>query len=402
MVTALGQPHPKAAEQLAEAARDKHRISGWTHNFYRYPARFSPKFAAAAIESFSRPGDLVLDPYMGGGTTVVEALVAGRRVVGNDLNALAAFVARVKTTLLEEHELKALGLWANNTVPTLTYRTRREKLAPCADGDKTKNLTLARARFIKKVIAVAMASLRKLPSARAQDFARCALLKAAQCALDGRRRATSASEFRAMLARGTHEMLEALREYAQRVAAVQGFPDSAVVLSQRDAAQVDALPIFSRDGERAQLVVTSPPYPGIHVLYHRWQVDGRRETAAPYWIADCDDGEGASFYNFGGRHETGLRSYFESSLKTLNSIRRTIEAGGYMVQMLAFRNPKYHLPRYLRNMKRAGFYEVFPLGRNSNGAVRRIWREVPGRKWHATMKGDTNSSREVVLVHRAI
>jgi tRNA G10 N-methylase Trm11 len=33
---------------------------------------------------------LVLDPYMGGGTTLVEALIAGRNVVGNDLNSLAA------------------------------------------------------------------------------------------------------------------------------------------------------------------------------------------------------------------------------------------------------------------------------------------------------------------------
>ena len=31
----------------------------------------------------------------------------------------------------------------------------------------------------------------------------------------------------------------------------------------------------------ADLVVTSPPYPGIHMLYHRWQVDGRKETDAP-------------------------------------------------------------------------------------------------------------------------
>lgn len=73
---------------LAEAAIDRTPVSGWTHNFYRYPARFSPKFAAAAIELFSKPGDLVLDPYMGGGTAIVEGVAAGRHMVGNDLNAL--------------------------------------------------------------------------------------------------------------------------------------------------------------------------------------------------------------------------------------------------------------------------------------------------------------------------
>src|SRR5688572_15610670 len=74
---------------LADAAADRKPVSGWTHNFYRYPARFSPRFAAAAIECFSNPGDVVADPYMGGGTSVVEGIVAGRHVIGNDLNSLA-------------------------------------------------------------------------------------------------------------------------------------------------------------------------------------------------------------------------------------------------------------------------------------------------------------------------
>jgi hypothetical protein len=42
--------------------------AGHTHNFYRYPARFSPQFARAAVEAFSAPGDTVLDPFVGGGT----------------------------------------------------------------------------------------------------------------------------------------------------------------------------------------------------------------------------------------------------------------------------------------------------------------------------------------------
>ena len=59
------------AEKLTKSALDKSRITGLTHNFYRYPARFSPAFASTAIELFSKPGDVVLDPYMGGGTTIV-------------------------------------------------------------------------------------------------------------------------------------------------------------------------------------------------------------------------------------------------------------------------------------------------------------------------------------------
>lgn len=74
---------------IKQGAFDQCRVAGLTHRFYRYPARFSPSFVSSAIECFSSPGDLVLDPYMGGGTTMVEALVRGRFGVGIDLNSLA-------------------------------------------------------------------------------------------------------------------------------------------------------------------------------------------------------------------------------------------------------------------------------------------------------------------------
>jgi hypothetical protein len=161
-----------------------------------------------------------------------------------------------------------------------------------------------------------------------------------------------------------------------------------------DAADLGRASIFRDTRKLAALVVTSPPYPGVHVLYHRWQVDGRRETPAPYWIANCNDGEGGSFYNFGDRRESAADKYFAKSLATLKVIRSVMNDGGYMIQLLAFNQPAEHLPRYLENMEAAGFTEV-QVGN-------RIWRQVPGRKWHARQKGKTNSSKEVVLVHRAI
>lgn len=117
---------PEKVTALAEAAAMKGRVRGLTHNFYRYPARFSPAFAARAIQLFSRPGDVVLDPFMGGGTTIVEALASGRRAVGTDLNPLAVSIAKVKTTELEVIQpyqstlaLLALFRWLSTAFRTL-------------------------------------------------------------------------------------------------------------------------------------------------------------------------------------------------------------------------------------------------------------------------------------------
>lgn len=48
----------------------------------------------------------------------------GSSTVGNDLNSLATFVAKVKTTLLDSKEARAVGKWATQVVPDLNYRVR--------------------------------------------------------------------------------------------------------------------------------------------------------------------------------------------------------------------------------------------------------------------------------------
>ena len=383
--------------EFLEAVQDRLPVAGWTHNFYRYPARFSPRFAAAAIARYSRPGDLILDPYMGGGTTVVEGLVAGRRVVGNDLNALAAFIVKVKTTLLNASEVRALKRWANHAVPHFSYWTPRRSLMPFVDAQKTRNLTLVRARFIKKAIAAGLASIEDLPTMTAQNFAKCTMLRVGQWALDGREKHTSLPEFRSKLSYFTHEMLESMRLLSSRAGNTRG----AVTILNQDAANLDSSVLFQNRECKPSLVVTSPPYPGVHVLYHRWQVDGRRETPAPYWITGCNDGQGASFYNFGDRRQAASDNYFRTSLVTLKAIRRVLRDGGYMIQLVAFNKPEEQLSRYLENMEAAGFSEVSSSGVAIRDHEQRIWRDVPNRKWHATLNGKTHSAREVVLVHRA-
>lgn len=375
---------------LAEAALDRKRVVGWTHNFYRYPARFSPRFAAAAIELFSRPGDVIVDPYMGGGTAIVEGAVAGRRAIGNDLNSLAAFVATVKTTPLTKPELAAVREWISRDVPNFGYRVRAEDLAEFIDPVKTRNLSLHRARFIKKAAAAGLASLDQLPSDNARNFARSALLRVAQWALDGRKTHTPLLAFRERLIDVSNEMVVAIEGFGDHMKTNAG---SATVLNG-DTGAIAATAAFQVT--RASLVITSPPYPGVHVLYHRWQVDGRRETPAPYWITGCNDGQGASFYNFGDRREAAADDYFRTSLRTLNAIRAIMKEGAFIVQMLAFNNPENQLPRYLANMNEAGFVEVTAFARG------RIWREVPSRKWHAAVRGPSASAREVVLVHQAL
>lgn len=386
----------KRIGRFLEAALCQKPVSGLTHTFYTYPARFSPAFAAAAIRCFSKPGDLVLDPYMGGGTTVVEAMVADRQSIGMDLNSLAVFVARVKTTRIKDEEISTIRRWADEAVPMIRYHYRSTTLDKFVDRNKIKNLNLSKSRFIKKAIAIALESIDTLPTEKTKNFAKCAVLNAGKWALDGRRSHTSLSSFRDRLRIMIHHMLGGMEEF---ISTAKTFKRTLIEGDAKDITKASAF----RDSSRfADLVLTSPPYPGVHVLYHRWQVDGRKETPAPYWIAGCNDGKGASFYNFGSREQKDLTGYFQASIETLKSVRQVMKPGALMVQLIAFNNPTRYLPRYLDNMSQAGFEEAFPLRQRSNRSIGRFWRTVPNRRWHALLQGKTDSSREVVLVHRAV
>lgn len=375
---------------IRAAALDHTRVQGLTHKFYRYPARFSPQFAAAAIEQFTCPGGLVLDPYMGGATSVVESLRLGRRAVGCDVNSLSVFLAKAKTTALTQSERGALKQWAEDVVPSLLYSYTPADIADVICEHRTKNLNLPLARPIKKVLALAIRTLdESLPSSDSRNFARCVLLNVGQWALNGRKRATPLVEFREELSKTVLRMLEGLTEFENSLTGRMSKPylinDSAVNLA-------DHAPF---DSELADCAITSPPYPGVHMLYHRWQVDGRRESPAPYWLANCHDGQGATFYNFADRREQAIETYFDTSLKTLKSIRTVLKDGATFVQMIAFGDPDAHLPRYLENMAIAGFEELRSKGK------RHIKRRVPSRKWHASLQGKSHGASEVVLIHRA-
>src|SRR3972149_6747281 len=76
-----------------------------THGYYTYPAKFIPQLAARLIKKYSKENDIVIDPFMGSGTTVVEAIVNNRMVIGTDINNIAYLLAKVQTTPIKTEEL---------------------------------------------------------------------------------------------------------------------------------------------------------------------------------------------------------------------------------------------------------------------------------------------------------
>jgi hypothetical protein len=57
---------------------------------------FPPAFAEENLERHSKPGELVLDPFSGRGTTLLEALLADREALASDINPVAYCVSAAK------------------------------------------------------------------------------------------------------------------------------------------------------------------------------------------------------------------------------------------------------------------------------------------------------------------
>ena len=79
-----------------------------THFFHHWTAKFIPQIPARVIEEHSDGGDAVLDPFMGCGTTLVEATIRGRPAYGMDINPLAVKIARAKTSPIDAAALGKL------------------------------------------------------------------------------------------------------------------------------------------------------------------------------------------------------------------------------------------------------------------------------------------------------
>ena len=376
--------------EFSEAFHSNSKVQGYTHDFYKYPARFSPNFVRSVLLSLTEPGDYVLDPFMGGGTTVVEAAAAGRHVVGSDLNELSSFVTRVKTTPLSEQDIGEIRRWVRDV------KARTTGLISSIQPVEVpiRNMPVATYPFF----ATATKLADRLQYPRRRNFARCALVRVGQWALDARSTIPEGEILGDELVKRVERMISGLREFVA-AAKVVGIYKNKITTSRKlmvsSAADPALVKEMERYGIRPRLVLTSPPYPGVHMLYHRWQVLGRRETPAPYWLANIQDGHGASHYTMGSRSELGLENYFAGLSAAFGNLRKIVASDATVVQLISFSDVVTQLPLYLDAMNKSGFEEA-----NTGAFVSRQTRAVPNRKWYNQLRTWNDASREVLLVHR--
>jgi len=144
-------------ERAASAGKKRQSTRYSVHGLHEYKGKFNPQVAKAILNIFGvRPGDHVLDPFCGSGTTLVECAQIGAMSVGIDLNPLAVFIANAKlqalaTTADELGEqldklLKGLGR-VRNWSKTIADDDRTEFLKKWFDPDVLSVIEILRDRI---------------------------------------------------------------------------------------------------------------------------------------------------------------------------------------------------------------------------------------------------------------
>ena len=380
-------------KKIITAAKDQSRVRGSTHRFYTYPAGFSPVFVETAIKSLTKTNDLVLDPFMGGGTTLIEALRAERKVVGIDLNPIATFVAKVKTTKLSKKNIDVVEKWAYEMSKKIHYKLKNDTFSKKAFSIvNIKGLGKKEILNFKRIIkgaAYYLKGLKKIKNKKENDFLKLLLLRSMHSTLHDKRPIADFHIFKEKIRSNSLDMLEGMKNFNENLFNSR---DNFKIYNKSSSTTHKIKELKSK---KVILIVTSPPYPGINIPYARWQIHGRRNTTLPYLILGFDTPENKSIFNFQNPRNETLNIYFDTMKKIFTSLRKISSKKTKLLQLVAFNSQKGVFKKYLKAMNECGFKEIH-LKKNGH-----VWRKVPNRSWQARyVKGNIPTANEVLLLHK--
>lgn len=315
------------------------------HGFHAYPARAHPVTARRLVEAFAPAKGMVLDPFCGSGTILIEAMLAGRNALGTDLNPLAVMLARAKTHPRKPEALAAL-VTAAQEVAAFADARRKAKLGA------TRRLPQEDVSIFTPHVLLEMDGLRagieKAPPEARPDLQ--LVFSSILVKLSAKRGDTSDEPLEKRVSAGYPARLfvRKTEELAQRFAAFaeelpKPLPRSRVLLD-------DASELRKVDDASVDAVITSPPYVATydyiahHALRMRWlDLDTRR----------LEKGEIGARRHYERMSPDEARAAWERELARLfNALARVTRKGGSLVLLIADsatpRGPRGEPPRALR------------------------------------------------------
>ena len=258
------QGAPQLSAVLAESLRRAQDADPFvlTHGFHAWPARMHPATARVLVRELAKPGARVLDPFMGSGTVLLEAMLAGHRSAGIDLNPLASLLTRVRCDPRTPDEGRELRHTARLVGEASEERVRSRAPAHAAIP---KEMTRLHPGHVLKEMAGLLEEIELVEDARDRAALR-VCFSSNVVKLSTKRGDSSEAQMPKRLRKGlvTEFFVRKAEELSERQVALglelpRDYQTPRTFLG--DARRADAL-LGSR--VRVDLVLTSPPYGGTY------------------------------------------------------------------------------------------------------------------------------------------
>lgn len=246
-------------DQALRVSADENAVRQHIHGFHSYPARLHPQTAHALIEALSIPGDTVLDPFCGSGTVLIEALALGRAAVGTDINPLSVSLSKLKTSAPGQ---LIRGHWSAAAQKVAEVATeRRTKKAGPTRRYPAEDLQLFDIHVLLELDGLS-AGIQQLEDSGAKSAMKL-VLSSLLTKMSKRQSDSSRTEVERRRPGGfaTRMFLDRTRELCTQMAEFESLLPcpprvKALVTDARELA-----PIKSKS---VDLIVCSPPYPGVY------------------------------------------------------------------------------------------------------------------------------------------
>lgn len=304
--------------ELPQAERTKH-----VHGLHPYLGKFIPQLVDVFLHRYFRPGDCVYDPFVGSGTTLVEASAYGAAGLGCDISAFNCLLARVKTA---EYSVGALEMALRATLEE--SRRYQVQVDPARASEWLQRWYAPRA--LRELLAYRMAADRLDDPLR--EVAYVILSRSARSArltthfdLDFPQEPVRSAYHCHKHKRTCVPVGEAgkfLRRYsadsARRIRAFSSVRRAGMTTVLHADARTVELPM------KPSGVITSPPYPGL-IDYH----EQHRYAYELLGLVDRSTEEIGPAA--GGTGRSALARYQESMVDVLRSAARQMDAGSPVV-----------------------------------------------------------------------
>lgn len=323
-----------------EADLPEHKRTKHVHRLHPYLGKFIPQLVEIFLRKYFKPGQTVLDPFCGSGTTLVQANELGINSVGYDISAFNVLLCRAKTAKYDirkaqkevldilkrtKAEIKKvysngqLSFW-NEEGSTLSFETKNEYLLTWYTPRALSELLIYR-HFIKdyeyqdllKIILSRSARSARLTTHFELDFPKKPQKEPYWCYKHSR------------ICQPTNEALKFLNRYSyDTLSRIEEFArirtDATVEVFHADSRKVDFPPIHG--------VITSPPYVGL--------IDYHEQHAYAYHLLGLEDErENEIGSATEGTSQKAKQKYQEDIAEVFRRVGKSLLPGGRVIVVAA-------------------------------------------------------------------